>query len=341
MKFPALRSAASQPPRPIHPIAIVDKSVDWRAVLTMGFTHRTAPDLLGGIGHMSPCDCPVCQAANLAGARYCCACGSALAISCPLCRSPNPSGARHCSHCGSRLFGQQADTEPLDVIDSGDITLTLRPVGEPVAPLPSEGEPTAAGVFDIELPADPAQAMQVPSEASWVWSDGVDHAAAQRAKAKAEHRAAVRRARLAAAIQSGESLRSELLVLDGDSAARHQLTTLLSGFGFLVHEAEDAVQAGRLLTSRAIAAAFLDIELDGAQRGAAAELCHRVKQVPARLQGRSPALIIMSSRSSSVERVRAAVAGADAFLRKPLTRGPVITALEDCGVGLPLDARQA
>lgn len=290
---------------------------------------------------MSPCDCPVCQAANLAGAKYCCACGSALAIQCPLCRSPSPAGARHCSHCGTRLFSQQADADPVEAIDPGDLTLNLRPVGEPVLPVESESEPTAAGAFEIDLPAELASSVPDRPDAAWVWSDGVDHAAAQRAKARAEHRAAVRRARLASAIQAGEAMPSELLVLDEDSAARHQLTTLLSGFGFRVHEAEDAVQAGRLLTSRSIAAAFLDIELDGNRQGAATALCHRVKQVPARVQGRAPALIIMSSRASSVERVRAAVAGADAFLRKPLTRGPVVTALEDCGVGLPLDARQS
>ena len=286
---------------------------------------------------MSLCACPVCQAANLADARFCCACGSALAITCPLCRSPSPFGARHCSHCGSRLFGQQADADPVDALDPGDITLTLRQVGQ--LELPAI-ESTVPGAFDIEVPDELVKPERVPTDATWVWSDGVDAAAAQRAKARAEHRAAVRRARLAGAGQNGEGVSNELLVLDDDGAARHQLTALLTGFGFQVHEAEDALQAGRLLTSRSIAAAFLDIELDGAQQGTAAALCRRVKQLPSRAQGRSPALIIVSRRSNSVERVRAAVAGADAFLRKPLTRGPVVTALEDCGVGLPLDARQ-
>jgi CheY-like chemotaxis protein len=260
-----------------------------------------------------------------------------MTINCPLCRSACLAGARHCSHCGARLFAQQADADPVVALDPAEITLTLRPVGEPVPP---PGGPTAADALDLALPGPRTEPDRLLPEATWAWSDGVDAAAAQRAKARAERRAAVRRARLAAAMQAGEAIPSELLVLDDDSVARHQLTTLLEGFGFQVHEAEDAVHAGRLLTSRSFAAAFLDIELDGARQGTAAALCHRVKQVPARVQGRSPALIIVSSRSNSVERVRAAVAGADAFLRKPLTRGPVITALEDCGVGLPLDARQ-
>lgn len=287
---------------------------------------------------MSFCACPVCEAANLADARFCCACGSAMAITCPLCRSPSPTSARHCTHCGARLFGQQVETDAVDTVDLGDLTLTLRQVGEHERPAI---ESTVPGAFDIELPDQLAQPERLPPDATWVWSDGVDAAAAQRAKARSDHRAAVRRARLVAASQNGEGVSNELLVLDEDGVARHQLTTLLTGFGFQVHEAEDALQAGRLLTARSIAAAFLDIELDGAQQGTAAALCHRVKQVPARAQGRPPALIIVSRRSNSVERVRAAVAGADAFLRKPLTRGPVVTALEDCGIGLPLDARQA
>jgi CheY-like chemotaxis protein len=53
------------------------------------------------------------------------------------------------------------------------------------------------------------------------------------------------------------------------------------------------------------------------------------------------ALIVVTGSPRPVERVRAELAGCDAFLLKPVSRGAVAQALEACGVALPIDSRRA
>jgi class 3 adenylate cyclase/tetratricopeptide (TPR) repeat protein len=49
--------------------------------------------------------CPHCQQENREEARFCAACGSALATRCPACGDQPPLGAAFCDHCGTRLAG--------------------------------------------------------------------------------------------------------------------------------------------------------------------------------------------------------------------------------------------
>jgi class 3 adenylate cyclase/tetratricopeptide (TPR) repeat protein len=56
--------------------------------------------------------CTQCQHANPAGARFCNACGAALAAACAACGHPNPAGARFCSECGRALGGGSASAGP-------------------------------------------------------------------------------------------------------------------------------------------------------------------------------------------------------------------------------------
>jgi class 3 adenylate cyclase len=48
-------------------------------------------------------DCPQCQHANPAGARFCNACGAKLEVICPACGQVNPPGSRFCNACGHNL----------------------------------------------------------------------------------------------------------------------------------------------------------------------------------------------------------------------------------------------
>jgi CheY-like chemotaxis protein len=210
--------------------------------------------------------------------------------------------------------------------DSGadDLTLTLRPIEESAAQSPAAQRPA-------ELPelvrSDPDVAPEItPSAAK-----------------KAARRAAVRRARLATAVPESDATSgwSDLLLLDENDGTRKQLVRLLESFGFCVHSAKDIAQAGEMLAARPFAAVFLDIVLDGMYQSAEAELCRRVKRTPAPARGQAPALIIISEGARPIDRVRAALAGVDGFLLKPLSRGDVVRTLEDHGVRLPLDARRS
>ena len=261
---------------------------------------------------------------------------------------------------GVRVSETPMDTLPGELIDeffeerppapgANDLTLTLRPLDDPAAQSPAEVEPSlgASQSVSASLPelvrSDPDFAWPGALDAGAESGDSVAPEVTRSAAKKAARRAAVRRARLATASrESGATSGShDLLVLDENEGARKQLSSLLEGFGFCVHSAQNIAQAGEMLAARPFAAVFLDIVLDGTYQSAGAELCRRVKHAPQPTMGQAPALIIISERARPVDRVRAALAGVDGFLLKPLSRGDVVRTLEDRGVPLPLDARRS
>ena len=166
-------------------------------------------------------------------------------------------------------------------------------------------------------------------------------AAAPSATAKVQRRAQVRRKLLATKEPVATNAPADVLVLDGDDTAREQLCTLLTAFGFRTHPVQSTMQAVRMLMAKRYAAAFLNIIFDGSAAPAAHDLCSRVKAPPPHADDAPCALIIVTGSARPVERVRAELAGCDAFLLKPVSRGAVAQALEACGVPLPIDSRRS
>ena len=164
------------------------------------------------------------------------------------------------------------------------------------------------------------------------------------ARSKEAHRAEVRRRRHQAsnaAAQPTSTAPPDVLVLDSDDQTREQLCALLEKFGFRAHPVQSTVQAAQMLNAKHFVAAFFELTFDGVEQAASIELCRQVTAKGAHATGRVSALIVMASVAKPVERVRATLAGSDAFLTKPLTRGSVAQALEGCGVALPADSRRA
>lgn len=167
--------------------------------------------------------------------------------------------------------------------------------------------------------------------------------------AKDAARGAARRARLAshrAGLVLAEPLR-DVLVLDADADTSASLCTLLERFGFNAYSVRSIDQAVERLAVRPFAAYFLDIALGGvepganpgADAGAALALLQRIRERP-RPEGHPvPAVLLTTTQLHPADRVRAALAGLDTPLVKPLRRGDVARALESGGVTLPADAR--
>jgi CheY-like chemotaxis protein len=137
---------------------------------------------------------------------------------------------------------------------------------------------------------------------------------------------------------------TEVLVFEPDTGARAQLKDLLGLFGFHVHETATLDEARNALAERErLAAVFLSVSFVGRDEADAVALCQlaKARAEPAAASERAPALLLVSTRARPVENIKAKLAGCDAFLVKPLTRGGVARAMEDCGVALPSDARRA
>lgn len=163
-----------------------------------------------------------------------------------------------------------------------------------------------------------------------------------KAATKALRRAQVRRTLLASkGPPAPAAAPPDVLVLDGDDGAREQLCALLEVFGFRTHPVQSTMQAVRMLAAKRYAVAFLSIIFDGSAAPAAHDLCSRVKAPPTHDSDPACALIVVTGSARPVERVRAELAGCDAFLLKPVSRGAVAQALEACGVALPIDSRRA
>ncbi len=50
--------------------------------------------------------CPLCQANNREGRRFCAECGASLALPCSACGFPNEPGKKFCSGCGMPLTSE-------------------------------------------------------------------------------------------------------------------------------------------------------------------------------------------------------------------------------------------
>jgi CheY-like chemotaxis protein len=308
--------------------------------------------------------CPDCQHMNAAQAWHCAECGARLAEDDTepgaLLRLGDMPGGAAGTHAEGALWlddlarvgGAQSDA-PSDAQDNADAPqdITLRLLDVPPAPPPEPGPARRSA----DKSAAPDEAAVVPPglwmsdpevafPAGGVASSGVRAMLAadpaERAAAKAAKRAAVRRARLGTAAAGAASAVPEVLVLDADENARVTLCTLLNTFGFQVYEAAGVEEAAELLESRFFVAAFLDIPLDGSDGGAGIDLCGHAKRAEPPAGGQPTALALVAARLRPVERVRAKMAGCDAIISKPASRGDVARMLEAYGVALPADARR-
>ncbi len=160
-----------------------------------------------------------------------------------------------------------------------------------------------------------------------------------RRSSKSEARAAVRRARMAHAPADVVQC-PDVLVLDDSEIARVFLSKLLRIFGFQPHAVATSDQALDLLEKQPFAATFLDVVLGAHDSADGLALCQRIKSAPVRPGLTPPVVVMVSGQARPSDRVRAQLAGCDGFLGKPLSRGDVARALENCGVPFPADERR-
>lgn len=163
--------------------------------------------------------------------------------------------------------------------------------------------------------------------------------AQERAEAKAAARRRSRRARLAQAGRSGAESPSGVLLL-GPERADAVLAAQLEAFGFQVRHASYSADALGLLAEMELAAVFLDVAPGSDEDMDGLELCMEIKHQRVVLASPVPPVFLLANRDSAAGRVRAKLAGCDALLIRPVTRGDAARALEACDVALPKDERR-
>jgi twitching motility two-component system response regulator PilG len=113
-----------------------------------------------------------------------------------------------------------------------------------------------------------------------------------------------------------------VMVVDPDIAARRYMAAKFIDLKYRVDYAESGEQALEMLNEHRYNAVFMEISLPGID---GFEVCKLIK---GKADRRRIALIIVTSRTSTFDRVKGAMAGCDAYLTKPIDQDKLVFTLD-------------
>ena len=117
-----------------------------------------------------------------------------------------------------------------------------------------------------------------------------------------------------------------ILVIDDSHFSREAISVALVKVGFAVNTAEDGKEGLRIASEKLFDVALVDFEMPGMQ---GPEVLRKLRALGAK----APTLLIMlTSRSGAVDRLRAKFAGCDAYLTKPTRMQEFLKILRDFAV---------
>ncbi len=108
------------------------------------------------------------------------------------------------------------------------------------------------------------------------------------------------------------------LLVDDSEVALHFLKRQLQGYGLDCDLARHSDRALDLLTHHVYGLVFLDLDLGPDSRSDGLTLCHQIRYRLHHPGGRAPMVVMVSAFHDPVDQVRGTLAGAEAYLGKPL-----------------------
>jgi CheY-like chemotaxis protein len=108
------------------------------------------------------------------------------------------------------------------------------------------------------------------------------------------------------------------LLVDDSEVALHFLKRQLQAYAIDVDLARDSERALDLLTHHVYGLVFLDVDLGPHSRTDGLTLCHQIRYRLHHPGGRAPMVVMVSAFHDPVDQVRGTLAGAEAYLGKPL-----------------------
>ena len=108
------------------------------------------------------------------------------------------------------------------------------------------------------------------------------------------------------------------LLVDDSEVALHFLKRQLQPYAIEVDLARDSERALDLLTHHVYGMVFLDVDLGPHSRTDGLTLCHQIRYRLHHPGGRAPMVVMVSAFHDPVDQVRGTLAGAEAYLGKPL-----------------------
>jgi CheY-like chemotaxis protein len=120
-----------------------------------------------------------------------------------------------------------------------------------------------------------------------------------------------------------------VLVVDDSEVVLRFMAGYLPRFGFQVHLARSGAEALERMRERRFDHVFIDIVMDGMDGFQVCKAIRAMPAAPGRPGRRGPMLLMLTSRDTAVDRLRAQMAGADAYLTKPLDEAALLAVIGD------------
>jgi CheY-like chemotaxis protein len=181
------------------------------------------------------------------------------------------------------------------------------------------GTPPAGAFAHVPRPVDPARLLRE--------LDLIVAGSAQPLATVIERARAVLPPPAPAEAPAAPPVPTALLVDDSELALRY-LETNLQPYGFLCDQALSSQHAVDLLAQRQYDFVFLDVDLGPNSELDGLALCQRIKRSEETLLI-ATTVVLVSAHASPMDRVRGNLAGADAFLGKPLAEAELRRLMED------------
>lgn len=106
-----------------------------------------------------------------------------------------------------------------------------------------------------------------------------------------------------------------ILVVDDSEIALRFMATHLQRFGFQIHLAKSGEEALRRVAERRFEFVFLDVRMDGLD---GFQTCKAIKRADYPAGSAAPTVVMLTCLAGAADRLRGTMAGADAYLTKPL-----------------------
>ncbi|PPE71065.1 response regulator [Caldimonas thermodepolymerans] len=119
----------------------------------------------------------------------------------------------------------------------------------------------------------------------------------------------------------GDEKFDHILVVDDSDVALRFMQSRLRRFGFKVHLARSGEEALERLMERQFEFVFLDVMMEGMD---GYQTCKRIKRMLLPPGRRAPVVVMLTSRTSAVDKIRGTLAGCDAYLTKPLVEDELV-----------------
>ena len=117
-----------------------------------------------------------------------------------------------------------------------------------------------------------------------------------------------------------------ILVVDDSDIALRFMASNLQRFGFHIHLARSGTEAIERVRERHFEFVFLDVMMEGLD---GFQTCKAIKRAPYAAGKRPPTVVMLTSRGTAVDKLRGTMAGADAYLTKPLRETELLKVIGD------------